>query len=70
MAKKSFNESRKSTIQKTLALTAHSMSSEHSSSSSEYKRSNGSIRSGSHNSVKVVSTQDVKCVDTPSTFRA
>ncbi|MQM13684.1 hypothetical protein Taro_046610 [Colocasia esculenta] len=46
MAKKSFNESRKSTIQKTLALTAHSMSSEHSASSSEHKNSNGSTRSG------------------------
>ncbi|MQM15729.1 hypothetical protein Taro_048681, partial [Colocasia esculenta] len=45
MAKKSFNESRKSTIQKTLALTAHSMSSEHSASSSKHKKSNGSTRS-------------------------
>ncbi|MQM10234.1 hypothetical protein Taro_043124 [Colocasia esculenta] len=45
MAKKSFNESRKSTIQKTLALTAHSVSSEHSSSSSEHRSSNGSTRS-------------------------
>ncbi|MQM07054.1 hypothetical protein Taro_039890 [Colocasia esculenta] len=44
MAKKSLNESRKTTIQKTLALTAHSMSSEHSASSSEHKNSNGSIR--------------------------
>ncbi|MQL96832.1 hypothetical protein Taro_029511 [Colocasia esculenta] len=46
MAKKSFNESRKSTIQKTLALTAHSKSSEHSASSPENKSSNGSTRSG------------------------
>ncbi|MQM02690.1 hypothetical protein Taro_035462 [Colocasia esculenta] len=45
MAKKSFNESRKSTIQKTLALTAHSKSSEHSASSPENKSSNGSTRS-------------------------
>ncbi|MQL90292.1 hypothetical protein Taro_022885 [Colocasia esculenta] len=45
MAKKSFNEFRKSTIQKTLALTAHSMSSEHSASSSKHKNSNGSTRS-------------------------
>ncbi|MQL81352.1 hypothetical protein Taro_013804, partial [Colocasia esculenta] len=45
MAKKSFNESRKSTIQKVVALTAHSKSSEHSSSSSEHKSSNGSTRS-------------------------
>ncbi|MQM02926.1 hypothetical protein Taro_035697 [Colocasia esculenta] len=44
MAKKSFNESRKLTIQKTLALTAHSMSSEHSTSSSKHKNSNGSTR--------------------------
>ncbi|MQL84658.1 hypothetical protein Taro_017162, partial [Colocasia esculenta] len=58
MAKKSFNEFRKSTIQKTLALTAHSMSSEHSASSSEHKNSNGSTRSGSHIFVLVVSTLD------------
>ncbi|MQL69493.1 hypothetical protein Taro_001776 [Colocasia esculenta] len=44
MAKKSINESRKSTISKILALTAHSMRSKHSSSSSKYKRSNGSTR--------------------------
>ncbi|MQM07579.1 hypothetical protein Taro_040420, partial [Colocasia esculenta] len=42
--RKSLNESRKSTIQKVVALTAHSKSSEHSSSSSEHKSSNGSIR--------------------------
>ncbi|MQL67888.1 hypothetical protein Taro_000188, partial [Colocasia esculenta] len=48
MAKKSFNESRKSTIQKTLALTTHSMSSEHSASSSEHKNSNGSTRLGTY----------------------
>ncbi|MQL72070.1 hypothetical protein Taro_004397, partial [Colocasia esculenta] len=46
MAKKSLNESRKSTIQKVVALTAHSNSSEHSSSSSKHKKSNGSTRSG------------------------
>ncbi|MQL79135.1 hypothetical protein Taro_011572 [Colocasia esculenta] len=46
MAKRSLNESRKSTIHKVLALTAHSKSSEHSSSSSEHKSSNGSKRSG------------------------
>ncbi|MQM05516.1 hypothetical protein Taro_038327 [Colocasia esculenta] len=46
MAKKSLNESRKSTIQKVVALTAHSMSSEHSASSPEHKSSHGSIRSG------------------------
>ncbi|MQL74528.1 hypothetical protein Taro_006893 [Colocasia esculenta] len=45
MAKKSLNESRKSTIQKVVALTAHSKSSEHSSSSSKHKKSNGSTRS-------------------------
>ncbi|MQL76051.1 hypothetical protein Taro_008446 [Colocasia esculenta] len=45
MAKKSINESRKSTIQMTLALTAHSRSSEHSASSPENKSSNGSTRS-------------------------
>ncbi|MQL72378.1 hypothetical protein Taro_004717 [Colocasia esculenta] len=55
MAKKSFNESRKSTIQKTLALTAHSMSSEHSASSSEHKNSNGSTSSDCDS----VSTQPV-----------
>ncbi|MQM21895.1 hypothetical protein Taro_054942 [Colocasia esculenta] len=44
MAKKSFNESRKSTIQNTSALTAHSTRSEHSSSSSEHKSSNKSKR--------------------------
>ncbi|MQL68616.1 hypothetical protein Taro_000891 [Colocasia esculenta] len=58
MAKKSFNESRISTIQKTLALTAHSKSSEHSASSQENKSSNGSTRSGSHILVLVVSTLD------------
>ncbi|MQL70430.1 hypothetical protein Taro_002720 [Colocasia esculenta] len=46
MTKKSFNESRKSTIQMTLALAAHSMSSEHSASSPEHKSSHGSTRSG------------------------
>ncbi|MQM20299.1 hypothetical protein Taro_053317, partial [Colocasia esculenta] len=46
MAKKRFNESRKSTIQNTSALTAHSMRSEHSSSSLEHKSSNKSKRSG------------------------
>ncbi|MQL95926.1 hypothetical protein Taro_028597 [Colocasia esculenta] len=46
MAKKNFNESRKSSIQKIVALSAHSMSSKHSSSSSEHKSSNGSTRSG------------------------
>ncbi|MQM11652.1 hypothetical protein Taro_044562 [Colocasia esculenta] len=45
VAKKSLNESRKSTIQKVVALTAHSKSSEHSSSSSKHKKSNGSTRS-------------------------
>ncbi|MQL80483.1 hypothetical protein Taro_012933 [Colocasia esculenta] len=45
MAKRSLNKSRKSTIQKVVALTAHSKSSEHSSSSSEHKSSNGSKRS-------------------------
>ncbi|MQL84061.1 hypothetical protein Taro_016556, partial [Colocasia esculenta] len=45
MANRSLNESRKSTIHKVLALTAHSKSSEHSSSSSEHKSSNGSKRS-------------------------
>ncbi|MQM13956.1 hypothetical protein Taro_046883, partial [Colocasia esculenta] len=45
MAKKSLNESRKSTIHKVVALTAHSNSSEHSSSSSKHKKSNGSTRS-------------------------
>ncbi|MQM21305.1 hypothetical protein Taro_054343 [Colocasia esculenta] len=46
MAKKSLNESRKSTIHKVVALTAHSKSSEHSSSSSKHKKSDGSTRSG------------------------
>ncbi|MQL70907.1 hypothetical protein Taro_003228 [Colocasia esculenta] len=46
MAKRSLNESKKSTIHKVLALTAHSKSSQHSSSSSEHKSSNGSKRSG------------------------
>ncbi|MQL72071.1 hypothetical protein Taro_004398 [Colocasia esculenta] len=47
MAKKCLNESRKSTIQKVVAFTPHSNSSEHSSSSSKHKKSNGSTRSGS-----------------------
>ncbi|MQL71332.1 hypothetical protein Taro_003665 [Colocasia esculenta] len=42
MAKRILNESRKSKIHKVLALTAHSKNSEHSSSSSEHKSSNGS----------------------------
>ncbi|MQM02030.1 hypothetical protein Taro_034794 [Colocasia esculenta] len=64
MAKKSFNESRKSTIQKTLALTVHSIISEHSSSSSEHKSSIGSTSSGLHKFVTVVSTQSTCGVDT------
>ncbi|MQL91591.1 hypothetical protein Taro_024206, partial [Colocasia esculenta] len=51
MAKKSFNESRKSTIQNTSALTAHSTRSEHSSSSSEHKSSNKSTRSAPKSSM-------------------
>ncbi|MQL91126.1 hypothetical protein Taro_023727 [Colocasia esculenta] len=45
MAKESLNESRKSTIQKVVALTTHSKSSEHSASSLENKSSNGTTRS-------------------------
>ncbi|MQL97962.1 hypothetical protein Taro_030660 [Colocasia esculenta] len=45
MAKKSLNESGKSIIQKVVALSAHSNSSEHSSSSSKHKKTNGSTRS-------------------------
>ncbi|MQM21315.1 hypothetical protein Taro_054353 [Colocasia esculenta] len=45
MAKKNLNESIKSTIQKVVALTAHSKSSEHSASSLENESSNGSTRS-------------------------
>ncbi|MQL81139.1 hypothetical protein Taro_013607 [Colocasia esculenta] len=46
MAKKNINESRTSTIQKVVALTANSKSSELSSSSSEHKSSNGFKMSG------------------------
>ncbi|MQM06599.1 hypothetical protein Taro_039426 [Colocasia esculenta] len=57
MVKKSLNESRKSTIQKVVALTAHSKSSENSSSSSEHKSSNGSTRSAAANKNSVNSNE-------------
>ncbi|MQL78499.1 hypothetical protein Taro_010923 [Colocasia esculenta] len=64
MAKKSLNESRKSTIHKVVALTAHSMSSEHSASSPENKSSNGSARSGTNISCKGSVDTTITGIDT------